>query len=80
MSLVPDAVKARFSWPTDDERRAWLSAREHTPVWVALPAEQLSARCDFYRLFESIEECDYGLESCEMVDGRSAELRIDPRG
>ena len=28
--LVPDEVKGRFSWPTNEERRRWLVVRDST--------------------------------------------------
>ena len=35
--LVPDEVKAEFSWPTPEERAHWLGIRNAVAVVVAIP-------------------------------------------
>jgi hypothetical protein len=77
LALVPDAVKARFDWPTSEERARWLSVRASTPIAIPNPNQQIGARWDFYRVFESIEECEYALSGCERVADSVGELRID---
>jgi len=80
LSLVPDAIKTQFEWPTATERARWLMARGSTPIRIADPHQQLGARWDFYRVFESIEEGDYSVLGCESVGNSVGELRIDPNG
>jgi hypothetical protein len=79
-SLVPDAIKTRFEWPTAAERSHWLSVRDTKLIRIANPNQQLGARWDFYRIFESIEEGDYSILGCECVGDSVGELRIDPNG
>src|SRR5689334_1535551 len=57
--LVPDELKARFAWPTPEERAHWLAVRDFTTILVPTPSEQLGAEWDFYRVFEAIEEGEY---------------------
>jgi hypothetical protein len=76
--LVPDDVKARFLWPSPEQREQWLSARESTPIAIPSPAQQLRAKWDFYRVFESIEEGEYDVLGCEMVGEDVAQMCIDP--
>jgi hypothetical protein len=45
---------------------------------VSNPDQQLGARWDFYRVFESFEEGDYVVLGCERVGGATGELRINP--
>jgi len=77
VALVPDPVKAHFEWPTSEERSRWLSVRPFTPNAIPNPNQQLGARWDFYRVFESIEEGEYGLLGCDRVSDTVGELRID---
>jgi hypothetical protein len=77
--LVPDQVKSRFLWPTIDERDQWLAVRDSTPIAVPDLREQLGAGWDFFRVFESIEECEYNLLACEAVGEGIAEMRINPQ-
>lgn len=76
--LVPDEAKAHFSWPTPQEREEWLRRRYSTPVFVPDPSEQIGAEWDFFRVFEAVEEGEYALVGCEMTDGTTAEMHIDP--
>jgi hypothetical protein len=78
VALVPDAIKANFEWPTAEERERWLSVRDSTPILIADPNQQIGARWDFYRVFESFEEGDYVMLECERVSDSIGELRIDP--
>jgi hypothetical protein len=76
--LVPDEVKPKFHWPPAEARAEWLARRDFTPIAIPQPAHQLSARWDFYRVFESLEGGEYSLLSCEMVGPDTAEMHIDP--
>jgi hypothetical protein len=78
--LVPDDVKGQFSWPTSEERNHWLSVRDSTSIAIPEPSQQLGSTWDFYRVFESVEEGDYDLLSCEMTGHGVAEMQIDPHG
>lgn len=78
--LVPDDVKPNFEWPSNEDWKDWLERRPHTPIVIPRPSEQLGARWDFYRVFESIEESEYGLLSCELADIGTAQITIDPWG
>src|ERR1700733_2915355 len=51
--LVPEEVKARFSWPTPEERAHWLGIRNSVAIAIPDPNEQLGAEWDFYRVFEA---------------------------
>jgi hypothetical protein len=75
---VPDEVKARFSWPTSEERLRWLAARPTATIAVANPSQQIGATGDFYRVFESIEESEYDLVECRLVGDGVAEMHINP--
>ncbi len=76
--LVPDEVKARFSWPTAEERSHWLGIRNSVVIAIPDPSQQLGAEWDFYRVFEAIEEGEYDVLGCESVEPGVGELRIDP--
>lgn len=76
--LMPDAIKANFEWPTAEERNRWVSVRSSTVIVVSDPNQQLGARWDFYRVFESFEEGDYVVLGCERCSDSIGELRIDP--
>jgi hypothetical protein len=76
--LVPDEVKGAFSWPTPDERAHWLGIRDSVIVAVPEPSDQLGAEWDFYRVFEAIDESEYDVLGCELVEPGVGELRIDP--
>jgi hypothetical protein len=76
--LVPDAVKGRFLWPTDEERERWLAVRDSTVIAIPDPSEQLGAKWDFYRVFEAIEESEYDVLDCVLVEPGVGELRINP--
>jgi hypothetical protein len=77
-ALVPDEIKPRFSWPTDQERDEWAAVRGSTIIAVPEPEDQLGGVWVFDRVFEAIEESEYSLVSCEMVGDGIAEMRIDP--
>lgn len=77
-ALVPEEVKPNFDWPTDEDRQKWLSVRNSTVICYGDPADDLSTRWDFFRVFESIEEGEYSLISCELIEERVAEIHIDP--
>jgi hypothetical protein len=77
VSLVPDEIKAQFSWPTLDERNRWLAVRNSTIVAIPPPSEQLGAHWDFYRVFEAIEESEYDVLECEMAGEGVGEMRIN---
>jgi hypothetical protein len=76
--LVPDEVKGRFFWPSSGERDRWLAVRDSTPIAIPPPAEQLGSQWNFFRVFESLEEGEYDLLGCEMVDEGVGEIHIDP--
>jgi hypothetical protein len=79
-SLVADEVKAIFNWPSAENRKKWLAVRARTPIAISEPADQLGSTWDFYRVFESVEEAEYSLLSCEMTEAQTAEIHIDPWG
>ena len=79
LALVPDAIKGRFSWPTQEERQRWLAIRDTTPIAVPEPSQQLGAKWDFYRVFEAIEESEYDVLDCVLVEQGVGELRINPQ-
>src|SRR5262245_6708587 len=62
--LVPDEIKGRFSWPTPEERARWLGMRDSVAIAIPEPSQQLGAEWDFYRVFEAIEESEYGVLGC----------------
>lgn len=76
--LVPDVVKARFSWPTPEERTHWLSIRNSVIIAIPDPSQQLGADWDFYRVFEAIEESEYDVLDCVLAEPGVGELRINP--
>lgn len=76
--LIPNEVKARFSWPTPEERSHWLDIRDSVVIAIPDPSQQLGAEWDFYRVFEAIEESEYDVLGCELVDPGVGELRINP--
>jgi len=47
---------------------------------IGEPSDQLGAIWDIYRVFESIEEGDYELLTCELVAPETAEIHINPNG
>ena len=75
---VPDDIKSRFSWPTVGERERWLARRPSTIIAVPEPSRQIGTRWDFYRGFEAIDEGDYDVLGCELVNEGVAEMRINP--
>jgi hypothetical protein len=77
-ALVPDDVKPRFVWLSDQERADWAAVRDSTVVVIPEPADQLGGVWIFDRVFEAIEESEYALLSCELVEDGIAEMRIDP--
>jgi hypothetical protein len=78
VKLVPDEIKGQFSWPTPEEREHWQAVRNSTPIAIPAPSRQLGSLWDFYRVFEAIEESEYDVLECEMVEADVAEMRIDP--
>lgn len=76
--LVPDEIKGRFSWPTDEERQRWLAVRDSTVISIPEPSDQLGAEWDFYRVFEAMGESEYDLLDCVLAEPGVGELRINP--
>lgn len=76
--MFPDDVMPRFSAPDERARMSWLADRP--PIIIGEPADQLGATRDFYRVFESIEEGDYELLTCELIEPVIAEIHINPFG
>lgn len=76
--LVPDEIKGRFSWPTDEERQRWLAIRDSTVIAIPEPSEQLGAEWDFFRVFEAMEESDYDVLDCVLAEPGVGELRVNP--
>jgi hypothetical protein len=76
--LVPDEIKGRFSWPTDEERLRWLAVRDSTIIAIPDPSRQLGAEWDFYRVFEAMEESEYDVLDCVLSEPGVGELRINP--
>jgi len=78
LALVPDAVKASFEWPTEEERARWLAVRDSTPIYVEDAADVLGEPWDFYAVFEAFENGEYELLACEHVGDGLAQLTIEP--
>jgi hypothetical protein len=76
--LVPDDVKSRFSWLTNEEREWWRAKRNSAVVAVPEPADELGGVWIFDRVFEAIEESEYSLLACVTVAGGIAEMQIIP--
>jgi|GEM_PF-2955394 len=76
--FVPEDIKPRFRWITEKERTEWAAVRNSTVIAVPEPADQLGGVWVFDRVFEAMEESEYTLLSCEMVEEGIAEMRIDP--
>ncbi len=76
--LVPDDMKARFTLLTESERQDWAAVRGSVVTVVPEPADQLGGVWVFDRVFEAIEEGEYSLVACELVDEQMGEMRIDP--
>jgi len=49
---------ATFAWPTSEKHERWLAVRDHTPIAIPSPSQQLGSEWDFYRVFEAIEESE----------------------
>lgn len=77
-SLIPDDIKPRFTWLTEQERDHWAAVRNSTVMAIPEPADQLGGVWVFDRVFEAVEESEYTLLSCGMVEDGIAEMRIDP--
>jgi hypothetical protein len=77
-TLVPDDVKSNFGAPDEEARMMRIANRP--PIIIGEPSDQIGATWDFYRVFESIEDGDYELLTCEMVAPNMAEIRINPFG
>jgi hypothetical protein len=75
--MVPDEIKCRFSWPTQEQRRHWLGIRSSVVTAVPEPSEQLAAVWDFYRVFEAVDEGEYDVLGCELVGTGVGEMRIN---
>jgi len=77
-ALVPEDVKCHFASPDEDARMVRLA--DKPVIIIGEPSDQLGATWDFYRVFESIEEGDYELLTCELVAPETAEIHINPNG
>ncbi len=77
-ALFPEDIKAGFTWISDQEREEWAAVRDSTVMAIPEPADQLGGVWVFDRVFEAIEESEYTLLSCELVEEGVAEMRIDP--
>lgn len=77
-TLVPEDIKSHFSGPDEEARLTRLS--DKPVVIISEPSGQLGATWDFYRVFESVEEGDYDLLECVMIDSEVAEIHIYPFG
>jgi hypothetical protein len=76
--LVPDEIKGAFSWPSKEQRARWLKIRGSVSIAISEPSDQLGGRWDFFRVFEAINESEYDVLGCELVEPGIGELRIDP--
>jgi hypothetical protein len=76
--MVPDEIKARFSWPTPEERAQWLSVRNSVVIGIPDPSQRLGAKWDFYRVFEAIAESEYDVLDCVLLEPSVGELRVNP--
>src|SRR4051794_6485468 len=57
--------------------RGAFAVAQCSTVYANRNRQPQRARWDFYRVFESIEEGEYGLLGCERVSDTVGELRID---
>ena len=78
VSLVPDDLKDKFSWCRGEEREHWLEIRNSVVTVVPEPSDQLGSEWDFYRVFEAIEESEYNLLNCELVEPGIGEMHVNP--
>lgn len=78
VKMVPDEIKSNFSWPSPEQRKHWLSIRNSVVTAIPNPSYQLTTLWDFYRVFESIEEGEYDVLECELIEPGVAELHINP--
>jgi hypothetical protein len=74
-ALVPDDVRTKFAWPAATTHN---SGRADQIVIIGEPADQLGVTWVFCRVFESVQEGEYALLACELVDATTAEIQIDP--
>ena len=85
-SAIPIELGNNFDWPDELTLADLKHQRESCPKWIPEPAEQLSAKWDFYSLVDSIHSGDYtvlGLERLTIPSpnaDRSAWLPLRRRG
>ncbi|MBR8654944.1 hypothetical protein KDH83_16705 [Achromobacter sp. Marseille-Q0513] len=79
-SAIPIELGNNFDWPDELTLADLKHQRESCPKWIPEPAEQLSAKWDFYSLVDSIHSGDYTVLGLERLDDSIAELQIDPHG
>ena len=77
---IPIELRSNFDWPDGQTLVDLKLQRESCPIWIPEPAEQLSARWDFYSLVDSIHSGDYSMLGLESRGDSMAELQIDPHG
>lgn len=78
VGLVPDDLKVKFSWCSPEERERWLEVRNSVVTFVPEPSDQLGSEWDFFRVFEAIEESEYDLQNCELVEPEIGEIHVNP--
>ena len=76
--LVPDEVKARFSWPTSAERRHWLNIRNSAVIAVPDPSRQLGRSGTSTACSRPSKRASTTCSDCVLVKPGVAELRINP--
>jgi hypothetical protein len=55
-----------------------LAVRDSALIAIPSPSQQLGTEWDFYRVLEAIEESEYDVLGCEMVDEGIGEMHINP--
>jgi len=80
LHAIPAELRSGFDWPDELTLARLKHQRETCIALIPEPAEQLSARWDFYSLVESIHSGDYMVLGVELCGDSVAELQIDPDG
>ena len=77
-AFFPPDVLGNFDWPSDEARAEWLRVRDSTPIFIALPEDQIGVRWNFYSVFEAVQRAEYLLLDLTVTEPGIAEMRIDP--
>ncbi len=73
-----EAFGVRFAVSDSDRFDALRSLYAEVRRAIPDPSQQLGAGWDFYRVFEAIEESEYDVLDCVLVEPGVGELRINP--